>query len=77
MAEMIKKILMLPVRLLKQIWKWLMIAFLRFLKFYVNRFAFGKPDKKTRKINRQQKKIRRQKQKIKEAKEKVQKLQDK
>ena len=35
MAEMIKKILMLPVRLLKQIWKWLMIAFLRFLKFYL------------------------------------------
>ena len=77
MAEKIKKILLLPVRLLKQIWKWLMIGFLNFLKFYVKRYAFGKPDKKTRKINRQQKKIRKQKQKIKEAKEKVQKLQDK
>ena len=80
MPEIVKNVLLAPVRLIALIFKGIGKVIGKVAKtggkWYVKRQVFGKPDKKTRKINRQQKKIHKEKKKIKEAKAKMMKLQD-
>ena len=77
MPEKVKKVLLLPLRFLKLIGKGIVSGIKAAVGFGVKRYLFGKPDKKTRKINRQQKKIHKEQHKINKAKAKVLKLQDK
>lgn len=80
MPEKLKKVLLAPLKLLGLIFGFIGKAIGKGAKtggkWYVKRQVFGKPDKKTRKINRQQKKIHKEKKKIKEAKAKMMELQD-
>ena len=80
MPEKLKKVLLAPLKLLGLIFRFIGKGIGKGArtggKWYVKRQVFGKPDKKTRKINRQQKKIHKEKKKIKEAKAKMMKLQD-
>ena len=69
MPEKLKKVLLAPLKLLGLIFGFIGKAIGKGAKtggkWYVKRQVFGKPDKKTRKINRQQKKIHKEKKKIK------------
>ena len=80
MPEKLKKVLLAPLKLLGLIFRFIGKGIRKSArtggKWYVKRQVFGKPDKKTRKINRQQKKIHKEKKKIKEAKAKMMELQD-
>ena len=80
MPEILKKVLLAPFKLLGLIFRFIGKGIRKSArtggKWYVKRQVFGKPDKKTRKINRQQKKIHKEKKKIKEAKAKMMELQD-